>query len=272
MSVIPLDSDATLEHLHIIIERAEKSFPLFKDLADDPQLIDFPSLVLYVHLYQMARGIQLLLSNQHTRPAIPVLRSMLEACLSVHYIHKENYEDRSLAWICGHFREQVRLQQLADPESQRGKELNELAKREIIGGPIGKGRRAVEARAGIEGIMQKLKNPPLLRLDTTFSSLKKELRREPKWHSLFGGPKNIYELAESVELACIYRVYYEHWSSVIHGTECQSLLSSQPGADSDFGEITSYGWYRPDLIIGLTVLFIEQASALMVKRFSPREK
>jgi hypothetical protein len=81
------------------------------------------ALMLYEHVIEMADGLECLISNSCSGPALPVLRSMLEALLSLEYVLTQDYRRRSLSWLCCYLHRQIESYELLDQKTDRGKEL-----------------------------------------------------------------------------------------------------------------------------------------------------
>ena len=83
---------------------------------------DIAVLVLYRHIIEMTDGIEVLLSQGCSVPAIPLLRSSFEALLSLQYIleSESEYGQRSLAWLVGYVHERVDTYEHLDPETNKG--------------------------------------------------------------------------------------------------------------------------------------------------------
>jgi hypothetical protein len=54
--------------------------------------------------------------------------------------------------------------------------------------------------------------------------------RNPKWYSLFGGPKSVRELAIHLGMAGMYEFLYRFWSESVHAGMAMEAIGSKGGA------------------------------------------
>jgi hypothetical protein len=272
MSDLDQDHEQSLKDL---VAKAEYSFWEFRRNAGDLQ-IDLASLALYRHLVHMADGIEVLLSIRAARPAIPLLRSTFETYLSLAYIHQKDYEKRSLAWICHRYRQKIRRLEVRDLSTPLGKEVIEDI-RQIVSDWSDDPTRAVRAQRNCRAITEILSRPPLDRVNKKFDALrkgkvkcegkKKVKRNDPHWYSIDEGPANLFELAKCLERLPVYRIYYQRWSDIQHGTEWEGLFRSQPDGSDKFDQLRrSESGECDNIKLGIEI-FVERSSKLMEKKF-----
>ena len=65
---------------------------------------NLPLLMSYLHILEMADGIDVLLSQSCVTPAIPLLRSMFESNLGITYMLEKDTDARSYDWLVAHYR------------------------------------------------------------------------------------------------------------------------------------------------------------------------
>ena len=80
-------------------------------------------------------------------------------------------------------------------------------------------RRAAESR---RAVLAKDPYPPIA---SEYVRVKKERRGRMKWYSLFGGPRNLRELAMSLDQLDDYLVLYPRWSKTAHATDLVSKVT-----------------------------------------------
>ncbi len=76
---MPTETGESLLSLNMAVYFSNYVFAECRHVATYPSRDDFPSLALFRHMIKMADGIQILFTEGTSDPAIPLLRSMLEA-------------------------------------------------------------------------------------------------------------------------------------------------------------------------------------------------
>ncbi|MGO9122173.1 MAG: DUF5677 domain-containing protein [Desulfomonilaceae bacterium] len=250
---------------------SDRVFQECRSAAPRPEWYDFPSLALYRHIIQMADGIEILLSAGTSAPSLPLLRSMMEALLSLKYIHTDQYEQRSLCWLCAFIHQEIDLKDMIDSRTESGKHLHDVIANEFDDDTVAK---AFEERSSgsrtIRELRRELDRLDLADIETEYQRVKEQKRKrrkwyQPRWHELFRGPKSIYALAENVEMLRSYLVCYQLWSATVHGTDATRLLFTQEDGRAEFRSLRFLD--DPDRIELDAELFLRLATDPMVKRF-----
>ncbi len=208
-----------------IAEFADQTFRHCRNLAPDPGWTDFPSLTLHCSMVHMARGIDALLTAGSIFPTQSLLRSMLEARISLAYIHEKEYEQRSLCWMCAYIHQEIGMNELADPTTKRGKEFQEKAKEQIPGWNDSELPNAEQLKKHREWFYQYLKRDSMKPVEEEFQRLKANRKGQPNWYALFSQKRNLRDLACSLNLLAEYEVLFRIWSGVTHNTNAVSLVS-----------------------------------------------
>jgi uncharacterized protein (DUF433 family) len=240
--------------------------------AARPEWYDFPSLALFRHVIQMADGIQILLSAGTSAPTRPLLRSMLESLFSLKYIHIEKYEQRSLCWLCALIHQEIDLKDMINSRTEAGRNLHDVLATEFEDDAVATAfeKRSADSRT-VRELHEELVRPDLARIETEYQRIKEQRshrrrrRYKPKWHELFDGPSSIYKLAESVGMLSSYLVYYQPWSSTVHGTDATRLLFGKEDGTAEFKPLRSLE--HPELAKQGAELFLQQATRVMTRRF-----
>lgn len=220
-------------------------------------------LMLYMHIIEMADGLEVLVSNSCSGPAVPFLRSMLEALLSLEYMFQEDYKRRSLCWLCSYIHKRIEGYELLDSTTNRGKELRKVLKKEGSYGSGGYSSSSIRAR------LQKVLASELATIEQEYKSQKKAQNRNPHWYSLFGGPKNLRDLAAKVSKVGYYDLLYRGWSSIMHVTDASRFLGKTSEGAPAFHQmrypenLKDYTW--------LGVNFVVISTAMIIQRFRPGE-
>lgn len=237
----------TQSPLESAVNFSEVLFQKCLDAADDPRWCDFPSLALFRHIIQMADGIQILLAAGSSGPTLLLLRSMLESCISLKYIHLDDYRQRSLCWLCSYIHQKIDDMELRDKDTPSGREfLETVAKEEEKLSPT-LASLSSPYRRDVARLLDRLRQPDLAEIEKKYEHLKqggkaggKRKNIPPKWHTLYdsqiGGAR---KLADAVGMLTEYKLVYQRWSATVHGTDASRLLQKQEDGGTGFAPLRS---------------------------------
>jgi hypothetical protein len=261
------DPDTPLKQ---IVDLADQAFRHCRDLAPDPWWSDFASLTLHCSMIHMASGIDALLTAKSVVPADSLLRSMLEARISLAYIHEKEYEQRSLCWMCAHVHQEIRMNELADPTTESGKKFQEKAREQIPGWNDHESPNMEKLKKDREAFFQCLKHDSMIRIEEEFQKIRKNRKgRPPKWYEIFNKRTDLRSLACSLNLLPEYDVFYRVWSGVTHNTDVVSLVSFIEDGSSDFRALSDIrGIEKIDPLVR-SILY--EGTSLIVKKFIKSE-
>lgn len=204
-----------------LLGRCEKSM---KDVKGTPSSL----IHLYRHVIQMADGIQVLGSKACFDAAIPSLRSLWEGTISIEYMLKDDFEDRSTAWLaCSHL-EQRRYWDSLDLSSQGGVETEELRLKDEYLRNCDLGNNDQEDVGRMVRRYDMVLQKPKFKL--VLSKLPKRAQREKKWYAVNEGPMSIKGLAEDLHRFIDYRHLYSYFSSVSHAKDASRTIALASGA------------------------------------------
>jgi hypothetical protein len=232
----------TSSPLEALVSTSELVFQVCRQAATDPGWTDFPSLTLYRHGIQMADGIQILLQAGASGPAVALLRSMLESVLALKYIHlgtPEEYNERSMCWLCANINQAIAIKEKADRNKKAGAELQEALNREH-GDQVRNLTTNDSAVADpISDLRDRLQRPDLVPMQKAYSKLGRHPYHPPWYRLCHSGPKNNCELAKIVGMQSAYLLYYGWWSNTVHGTDMDRLMCEQGDGSEDFAPLRS---------------------------------
>jgi hypothetical protein len=177
-------------------------------------------------------GVSILLAGGNAEVCYPLLRSMLEAYLSVAHILQDKTRERAnayqLAWIKRRIKEYKRV----SINTQEGKKLHaELAKDKLTPEIL------KHMPANLENLAAEMEE--YLQNDDDFKVVLAEWERltnpagkkrnsDPHWYELFGGRSNIRDLALQLNHLGLYEFMYRDWSDSVHAGDA---LPSFTGSD-----------------------------------------
>jgi hypothetical protein len=249
-----------LNHATQAFQRCQVSLDRLEDSGEADVGQHLAPFMLYQHLIEMTDGVEVLISNSCSGPTLPLLRSTLEALLSLEYMLKEDYKIRSLSWFCLYVHERIEAYELLDPATSRGQKFKTTLEREgdtIVPNP-GLSQNADKLR--------RMLGNELSSIETEYQNQKK---RKPNWYSLFKGPANVRELAVHLNKLRYYDTLYSRWSSTMHATDASRFLTRTSGGKAGFhplrypASLKDYAW--------LSATFMVLATGLMVQKFRPGE-
>ncbi len=248
-----------VNHATMVFQRCQVSIGRSDDSDEKDVGQNLAPILLYQHIIEMTDGIEVLIANGCSGPAVPLLRSNLEALLFLEFMLKEDYKRRSLSWLCSYVHKRIETYELRDPSTQRRKGLKTTLERE--GGIEAPDFDPSQKAANLKAILNK-------ELPTIEAEYQRQKHKSPNWYSLFNGPHDLCELAIHLDRAELYNLLYRKWSSTMHATDATRYLATIKG--NPFfcqlrhpGPLTNYAWYA--------ATFMVEATRLMIRAFSPGE-
>lgn len=222
--------------------------------------VDFASFILYRHIIELTDAVEVLLANSCAPPAIPLLRSSLESGLGLEYILSappEEFSRRARSWLCVYIHKRLDLYDLVEP----GTEVPRKRRR-------GEARSSIKAGVAKANLAKALERHDMAPIEQEYQQMLKR-RRDPAWYSLFGGPKNVRELAIHLGQERHYTDLYKYWSTFSHGGDASTGFAKSSKGGVAFKVLRS-----PEMILTLAhlaALFLIHATRLMIEKFRPGE-
>jgi len=186
----------------------------FKECAPMASESDYHLAILlpFRHLIDLVDGVQVLVAEVSAANARLQLRAAFETVMTLSYITAEDSIRRSYAYLVGNALTQIgNLRRL-----QRAATLPGPA--QVLEGPIA-------------NIIGALARPGWREAHEAFTATKQHVEKYrgrrmpqnwwPHWYSLYGGPKDLFGLAECLKAPHPYEydLLYRHWSEATHGTD-----------------------------------------------------
>ena len=180
------------------------------------------------HIAEEVDAISILLEKGCVDPCKAHLRSAFEADLGIRYILESDSERRGLAYQVKELRERLHAVHVHDPKTPAGTKVREAIKEDPLGAEVLASMPGYDYDAEAKRLNAALATNPW---DTINAEWESKGPRS-KWHSLFGGPKSIRDLAIYVKRAFWYEFLYSDWSGRIHaGSALRNIGSNskEPG-------------------------------------------
>lgn len=245
--------------LQEVVNHATHAFIRCQPHATGEMGVDFPVFILYRHIIELTDSVEVLLANSCAPPTIPLLRSSLEANLGLEFIlsgSPEEFRQRARAWLCVYTHKRLQLYDLVEPDREipRKRRLRDKAT-----GP------AVPARVAKENLARSLSDPDMVPIEREY----RRSRRYAAWYSLFGGPRNLRDLARQLGREDHYTHLYKYWSTYSHGGDASTGFIQSSSGGVAFNSLRS-----PEMLISaaeLAVHFQVHATRLVIERYRPGE-
>jgi hypothetical protein len=228
-------------------------------------------LLVYRHLLELLDAVMIQVAECAPSPAALQLRAMFEALLTIEYLTQDGSKTRSraLAYLYQVEIQRKRFYLSQDPNSVGGKEFQ----RSIADDPYSRDWKPLNSEdvAGrVKEIDAMLDKEEYKEIAAERHSTKKQIKRYPAWHSLYGGPKNIEELARRLKRAASYQILYREWSERSHSVDAIDRIlthdSSGPAARSlrDPTEL--------EATIDFSITFAMDAARCLIRYYRPDEE
>jgi hypothetical protein len=184
------------------------------EMGTEGELRHATVLMLARHFISTQDGAAVLVAQGCSEPAGPLLRSAFEARLGIGYILTADHERRAIAYQVAHIHRKLKIYRRFDGKHELGRALRaELAGDEHadVLDRIPEDTAVYAAR-----LEPALRRPAFVPVEAEWQAAKNRRGKEPNWFSLFGGPKDIKDLAKEMEELSTYWFLYKHWSDVTH--------------------------------------------------------
>ncbi|MDO6390761.1 DUF5677 domain-containing protein [Pontibacter sp. BT731] len=222
---------------------------------------------------ELVDSISLLIKSASTDPCKPLLRICLETLFYIKYLITDDQERRASSFIVWHTHKNLKNYLKFDGRSVAHKET------------VAKFRKDRYLKNESEFIYDKseeaivnaqslLTLPQYVEINNEYLK-EHRTRKNPNWYSLFGGPKDIEQLAAHLNMQAMYEGFYRSWSHASHGTDIlQGKLANNGsgGAEiiqirypKDAQHITHYAFI---LSVSLFQTFIEKRIPEKIDFFS----
>lgn len=189
-----------------------------------------PLIMLLRHYIEIVDSISNLVKVSSIDPCKILLRAALETSFNINYLLESNTHNRAMAFLVWHSHKMINTYKKLDFESEEGKKLQkamDFDKSLSYSTPDDS-----IIKSTINSYQSLLSKPEYALAEESYQSLLRKKEKNPSWHRLFDGPKNIEELARYLNSSGTYETLYRHWSGPVHGTDIiqGKLLASDNGS------------------------------------------
>ncbi len=238
--------------------------------------VHLPSFVLYYHVIEMADACDVLFSRACVDPAVPLLRSILEANLQLEYIleNEQDYTQRSIQWNVCYARNMIRSKQTFLPSSRRGRRFARALKNDDNLKDFKIPDFAQSLAKDVNGLRAMLRRKRYIDIDREYRRKAKRKRRKrtfevpPHFYSLFDGPANLRLLSRRLRREALYDYFYDQWSAVAHGADASRYLTSKLGGPAFFSLRNAE---RIQVNADFVYMFLMWSRTMMLQKFRSGE-
>ena len=212
-----------------------------------------PLVLSFRHCLEMLDAVSVLVRKGIVAPSNTNLRSAFESLLGIKYIIRGNLEKRGKAYIVCHLHRNLKFLSRIDPGTEMGKQF----RAELEGSPIqsvlgDKGDNLPQRRDNIKDTLEK--NYP--DVEEEYQKIKRSNSGRFSWYEMYGGPNNIRELADEVDMEGWYRLLYNEWSRTSHARDVVDRPLFTSGEESYMKSLRTPTRISPVVVNGTNLCLI----------------
>ncbi|MGH7841492.1 MAG: DUF5677 domain-containing protein [Candidatus Binataceae bacterium] len=222
-------------------------------------------LFLYYHLLEMLDAVGVLVAESAPVPAELQVRAIFEALLALSYMLQGDTVRRAHAYWVAAFADRIKFYETLDPSTPAGERYLAALKSDPNCATM---QIAPPRPEAIANLKSGLAQPGYAEAYTEYRRLSR--RRPADWYQLFGGPRNLRELAREIAREGTYEVLYGEWSILGHGKD--ALLRNLVGGRTGGPAVRAIR--NPETIpqtVSFAADFTLEATRLMLQRYRPGE-
>lgn len=226
--------------------------------------MDLPPVMTFLHLIELADAVEILLESSSVHPAKLLLRSMFEATLTIEYLFKADTKRRCFAWLVCRAHRELSAYEVMSSNTQAGG----LFRRESENDEIEMDLELVpqeDLDEAIANLRQLLRQDNYAEAEAEYRRLSK--RRKPEWHSFYGGPITIRDLAKTLGQLRTYQFLYKTWSELVHAGDGGRWLTKTSSGQPAFHALRNPVDFLQVANVAISLLL--SGMMCMVKRYAP---
>lgn len=210
-----------------------------------------PIAVLYHRLLAILDSIEVLLRAGQAYGARILTRSLLETSWSLEWMLKDEVELRAHQYYVIDLHQRAEELERSVPGTPAYARLKKALGTQADSMLAINEEEIADVKASRADILRRLREYPELRkVDQEVERRKKKKGGELKWFQLFGGPNTFRDLAERLDHAEEYEVFYRMDSHAVHGSWIQDHISIRDEVAAnlplrnmrDFGRVADEAW------------------------------
>lgn len=227
-------------------------------------------IVLYLHNIEMADAIEILISHSAVGPTEPILRSLFEGLLSLHYIlqNTQAYVQRSLSWLVGYVRDEIAANERLDPNTKEGARLQQSLTKEGGSSLPVQAAEQTTIQANLTAYSALLAEPEFAPIEAEYARLHAK-KSYPAFYNLFGGPANLRLLAREVNREAVYDLLYPMASTITHATDMERFVHFSTDRTTEIARLRNPEYMTA--IASQTTFLLLETIRLVHEKFLPAE-
>ena len=198
----------------------------------DPKAVDDAKLSCISLYYQVLETFDTTLVLLRQACAIGMrlaLRSAFEGILGLEYMLREDSARRGRSYLVADAHTRIAVYLLVDINTPEGRDFQKrLSKDEFTGGGLS-GFEFKDFAAQRANLERGLRNDSLREIEREYQRVKKKFKQRPKWYALYGGPRDLRQLAHRLGKSATYDVLYRQWSDTAHLTDLKRHMGTESG-------------------------------------------
>lgn len=189
-----------------------------------------PATLFLRNFIEQVDAISILISACSIEPCKILLRTALENLLYLEYLLQNDTYNRSMAFLVWNNIINNKNIERLDPLSLEYKKIEVIFSKDKFMNTE-KPPTLDNARSLLDIGNQILNTPKYQPTKLEYDRTKQKLKGNMAWYSLFSGPKNIKDLAESLNHFILYDGFFRNYSAATHGTDI--LQGKLTGSDNE---------------------------------------
>ncbi|HEY0020459.1 MAG TPA: DUF5677 domain-containing protein [Longimicrobium sp.] len=170
-----------------------------------------PLILSLRHALELLDAVSILIRQSSVEPCKVLLRAFLEVLLGVTYMLQADTDRRALSFMAWYIHHRYKVLEKLDKDLPQG---SDFAKRIGLDLPDGH-----DLLGGRQALLSVLNKPLYKEVEAEYQRLRAAGKKNPSWHSFFGGPATIEQVAAQTGFTNFYEVCYRQWSGMVHGTD-----------------------------------------------------
>jgi hypothetical protein len=181
-----------------------------------------PPFMLARHVFELLDAVSHSVRHASVEPCNLLLRGMLEACLQLEYMLKEDTQRRALAFLVCEKQQEIKFLKRIDPDTQTGKGFRESLKKD---NSVNQSfvftwdSFAVNAKRRVKKLQDDLASDIYREANEEYCRCRKRNKGGVKWYNFFDGPRSFQCLAYDLGKIAYYDIFYRQWSGLVHASD-----------------------------------------------------
>jgi len=179
---------------------------------------NMPALLMFRNIFELIDSLSVLIRASAIEPCSIILRSLFEAYLGLEYLFEKDFKTRGMDFLVWSRHKDILSLRRFVPGDIIHTQYEALKARDKISKDI-PSRPAPDVTERINNIKEIFALPSYKDSVDEYERIKAAGKAPKHWFSMHDGPKDVCQLADSLDLPVQYEVLYRLWSEMVHGTD-----------------------------------------------------